>query len=243
MKIETLLTNSAHVKTMCAIISVTLFGFTAARSAVIVQLDGGDPGEGYSPLANVIAVESFGQPNPNLPVQGVGFNTNADSINITSITGSLFGGFGFPSETTANDVNLGDAIGGIIFNSVSLSIEITGLNVGQTYQIDSFFALLGGSTRYFSIDTVGSTTSVGTGTLTSPFLAYILTESMMPDSLGNINITYSAFTDSSETITDFPVLNAVSVTSAIPEPSIIGFLFVGASAFLARRKSVNCFNI
>jgi hypothetical protein len=114
---------------------------SACAHAAAITLTGGDSGEGYAPLASTFAALNVGN-NSSFTVQGVNFAGTDPNIALSSVT-----------PTTNNVVNLGASANDVSLQSVfassvfavpgPITVTISGLTLGQEYQLDFFLGFQG----------------------------------------------------------------------------------------------------
>jgi alpha-D-xyloside xylohydrolase len=177
-----------------------MFTWTQLQAQTVVPITGGDPGDGFSPLVTDVAGVDFASQNPNQTIQGVTFIAAVP----TSEGGDDFGAYnGYTAPTftpdDANNTDMSAILSGFYYSNTSSQESIigenqygqyqfTGLQVGQTYQVD-VFTIADANPRYTLIQVVGGTTlSDDVETLTTPQdIVYDVT----PDDSGNITLEWA----------------------------------------------------
>jgi len=217
--------STYHSFLLAATLSLLLAGSSHA-SADIIVITGGDPGEGYAPFSsNIFAAVNTGSSN-SYTLQGVTFTSTDPHISITSTdainSGSSYLYFG---NSTADDLALSNIGGTDIYNvgTGAITLTISGLTVGTTYQLDSFSGL---NTNYVARNMVVSALGATTVTDATPgdYIGdghlYDFRQILQPNSFGVITVTYTAPDLGDATLNGFSI-------AATPEPSATALLGLG----------------
>ena len=177
----------------CAILLGTL-AWTQARAQTVVAITGGDPGGGFAPLPTAVAGVDFG--SSTVTIQGVTFSS-ATPTGIGGNFNNYTEGFSF-SPSDANNTAMASMLNGfwyantgqssVITSGQCAQYKFTGLNLGQTYQID-VFTVADANPRHTLIQVTGAATnSYNIDTTTSPQdVVYGVT----PDVSGNITVAWA----------------------------------------------------
>jgi hypothetical protein len=213
-------------------------GATLIGQANVITLTGGSLGQGFSPLG--VNVQSFHVGGSTITIQGITFGPELPHIKFPSdlqedtynAGGNINAGtLGF-TGSTQDDLNMisllqgfryvgGNTIFDVAANTNYVQYTLSGLTIGQTYQLD-LFTVADSNPRYTQFQVIGGDTYQDNleTTMTAKILQYALT----PDASGNIYIQYGfggAGSDGSG------LLSAVSLTMSIPEPSTWALLLCG----------------
>jgi len=216
------------------------FGFISARADIIV-VTGGDLGEGYAPLPVTFAAIDVGS-TTSYTVQGVTFVASDPHLSLTSTDtiGNQPSYITLSPTPTTDDVNMANLIANMKYGEgADLTLTITGLTVGTTYQLDTISGWqVNYSSNVMTSSAAGATTvvdSMSGGQKLGDGKVYDFRQTLQPDGTGKIVITYSStngFNDSS--------LDAFSITTT-PEPSaglLLGLGLLTVGGFCRWRKQV-----
>ncbi len=216
-------------------LTATLFAGAALTShAGLVPVTGGDPGEGYAPLASTFAAVDLAGAG-GFTVQGVNFTASDANITLSAPFARTTTYIPFAS-TTANDAALRAIIQTEVFNTAPFTLTISGLALGTLYQVDSFIGE-NANIATEQVSALGLTAANDSVPLNSLGVLYDVRHTLQPDVTGKIVLTYSATGGGVA-----PFLNGISVTSAappvVPEPGTALFgLALLAPALTRRRKA------
>ena len=231
------------------VLSAAACSSSTLNAATLISLSGGGPGEGFSPLA--VNAGSFNVDGGSTIIQGITFSgsPSASNPNGTSTGGYNFGAtpatFGWSSPTTDDD-NMASLLqgfqyvgGGTVFDfspgGAYIEFSLTGLTVGQSYQLDLFTVADSGA-RNTNFQIIGSSTFQDT--VLSDVTPMIVQYSLTPDAFGNIAIRYGFGGDPLSTGGNAGLLSGVAITT-VPEPSSLFLMGIGGCVLLAllRRKA------
>ena len=230
--------NKAFIRLAGVCLVSAIVSVPAAASTITVT--GGDPGEGYAPLGTTFAAVNLGEALA-FTVQGVNFAVSDPRISLSA---------GAPSNqnvanlgASANDLALQEVIHSSVLNSGPITVTITGLAVGITYQLDYFVAYQGaGRTQQFS--STGLSTVIDSlvyPTIGVPGPTMDVRQLLVPNAAGMI-VTTISITDPAA---DFgSILNALSITTGpvvgpgpvVPEPASMLLVGTGIVSLLTRRR-------
>jgi len=216
----------------------TIVSVPAAASTI--TLTGGDSGEGYAPLATTFAAVNLGEAAA-FTVQGVTFAATDPHISLSAVTNGSMNVANLGAS--ANDIALQSVFHSSVGNDTGpLTVTITGLTPGVTYQLDYFVGYQGaGRTELFS--SVGSATvndslvypTIGVG---GP--AMDVRQLVVPTAGGTIVTTISITSpapDFGTIINGFSVTTGPVTTPTVPEPASMLLVGSGIVAALARRRA------
>ena len=166
----------------------------------LIPITGGSAGHGFAPLPVDVAGVDLGG-GPTLTIQGVNFTAgSATSVGGASLGTYNYGqsaaGYGF--GTTANDTNMAAMLTGFTYSSTPqestiggnayAQYQFTGLNAGQSYQVD-VFTVADANPRYTLIQVVGGIT-VANNVLTG-LAPQDAVYDMTPDASGHITVQWA----------------------------------------------------
>jgi MYXO-CTERM domain-containing protein len=204
--------------------AVAIGSVTVSASAAVVQLVGGDAGQGLTvDSSRVVYAVDFGGTNT---VQGVTFGSSSSVVPDSSGTYSASGFFA-AGETSSNDSALANVLStGRYLDGSSGKIRVRNLTPGATYEFELLVAGAGGRTQSVWINN---------GPADSQALAnnaaYNFKGTGVADSFGDVLVNMSASGQFAN-----PVFGGLLVSTPIPEPAALGLIGVGAVLALRRRR-------